>query len=69
MFLKTLNVLWYPRHCKWSPSEGNIEDKIENQIETVINLHNAGAEIELISQGTNLGIEEIKKIIEENGFK
>ena len=49
--------------------EGKREGKIANQIETVINLRNAGAEIGLISQGTGLSIEEIKKIIEESGFK
>jgi hypothetical protein len=35
----------------------------------VVNLHQAGAEIELISQGTGLRIEEIKKIIESNKIK
>lgn len=49
--------------------EGKIEGKSENQIEIIINLRKAGAEIELISKGTGLNIEDVKEILEENKLK
>lgn len=52
-------------YSKIAREEGLEEGRLEKEKEMIINLYNNGAALDLISKSSNLSIEEIKKIIEE----